>query len=75
MVLTISALSFRRIFFREVEFEGLELLIAIKVAFEMLKKHHFLVDCLWVVEEIKLVDLVSQAFCGLSIIVHNRLLL
>ena len=41
----------------------------------MLKKHNFLVDRLWVVKEIKLINLISKAFHGLSIAVHDRLLL
>jgi len=75
MILTILCLSLRRILFREIEFERLELLITVKVTFEMLKEYDFLVYRLWVVEEIKLIDLVGQAFRGLSVVIHDGLLL
>ena len=44
MVFTFLSLSFRGILLCEFEIEGLELLIAVEVALEMLKKHHLLVN-------------------------------
>jgi hypothetical protein len=43
--------------FREGELKGLELLVAIQVALEVLKKDDFLVDCFWELKEIKLMNL------------------
>ena len=41
----------------------------------MLKKHDLLVDRLWIVEEIKLGDLVSDTLKRLAVAVEHRLLL
>ena len=70
----LSCFSHWSILLRKVEFKRLKLLIAIKVALEVLEEHHFLVDRFWIFEEIKAANLVNEALHGLSITVLNRLL-
>ena len=53
--------SFWSILFCEVEFERLELLVAIQIALEVLEKDNFLVNRFWIVEEIVLLGIVCQA--------------
>ena len=55
--------------------EGLELLVAIQVALEVLQEHDFFVDGLGVLEEVEGRDLICDPFCGLSVGVECRLLL
>ena len=77
----VRALSYRcclsrwSILLRKIEFKRLKLLIAVKVALEVLEEHHFLVDRFWIFEEIKAANLVNEAFHGLSIAILDRLLL
>ena len=59
----------------EVEFNGLEFLVAIQIALEMLKQHHFLVDRLRVVKKVELGDLICHTVKCLPCRVENRLLL
>ena len=59
----------------EVEFNGLEFLVAIQIALEMLKQHYFLVYRLRVVKEVELGDLICHTVKRLPGRVENRLLL
>ena len=68
-------LSHWSILLRKVEFKGLKLLIAVKVALEVLEEHHFLVDRFWIFKEIEAANLVYEAFHSLSIAILGRLLL
>ena len=70
----LSCFSHWSILLRKVEFKGLKLLIAVKIALEVLEEHHFLVDRFWIFEEIEAANLVGEAFHGLSIAIQNRLL-
>ena len=53
-------ISLWRIFFSKAKFDWFELLIAIKIALEMLQKNNFLVYRFWIVEEVVL----SNNICG-----------
>ena len=65
----------RGVLLREVELEGLKLLVAIEVALKVLQENNFFVNRLRVVEEIEVRDLVGHALRRLSIAIELRLLL
>ena len=48
-----SGLAHRGVLFGEVVLDGLELLISIQVALEVLKEYHLLINRLWVVKEVE----------------------
>ena len=57
--------SLRSIFLGKVKFKWLELLVAVKVALEVLQEHNFLVNRFWIVEEVVRRDLLCH---GLSVL-------
>ena len=63
----------RRVLLREAEFERLEFLISVQVALKVLEEDDLLVDRLWVVEEVKRRDLVSDRLGSLSLAVDDWL--
>lgn len=71
----VAVLPLWGVLLREVELEGLKLLVAIEVALKVLQENNFLVNRFRVVEEIEVRDLVSHALRRLSVAIELRLLL
>ena len=72
--LIFTLLTCRSVLLREGELNGLEFLITVKIALEMLQKHHFLIDRLRVAEEIELRELLNHALRDLSLTILGLLL-
>jgi len=68
-------LALRCVVLGEGELEGLELLISVKVALEVLEQHYFLVDRLRVAEEVEVRHEVCDTLCCLTIVVQRWLVL
>ena len=73
-MVSVRCLAHWSVLLREGELEGLELLIAIEVALEVLQEDHLLGDGVRVIEEIKLRHLVRYALSRLAVGVGRGLL-
>ena len=69
-----AILANRGIIFAEVVNEGLEFLVSVQVALEVLQEDDFFVDCFGVLKEVEGGNLICDTLCGLSVGVECRLL-